>query len=258
MIIILLLFTSILSSCQQYMPGFDFNLFKNSPVNRLSKAVENEDTARISELILKDNFILDYQEPKFGKSLLSLAVINNKHLAAKRLLELNADPNLRSPLDNSSPFLDACSNCTDLENSAKSLCMLIEYGADVNSIQIDSSHDQFGKENKLKRTALEIVCFYGNIECVKALVENGADLSVYPNNNRSIITTAFLGDNLDIVKYLLIKKNVPVPDYCLIRQSGGKYERKMTLTDLLNEHEYLNQPHNQRLKRELLQFLNEK
>ena len=78
-----------------YLPGFDFKLFKGTSVWELAKAVEKEDVKQI-EVILKDTSIkVDFHEAKFGNTLLMLAVANNKKKAVKKLLEVGANPNER-------------------------------------------------------------------------------------------------------------------------------------------------------------------
>jgi len=258
--LLLFLFAFELSQCQKfkYQPGYDFELFKNTPAYYLAKAVEAEDTAAISRFIARDSIPVNYQEAKFGNTLLFLAVINNKNLAARRLLDLGADPNFRSP-DNSSPFLAACLNDHELKRPAETLLMLIKYGADVNAVQYDTTYDQFGKRKKFRATALELLCDYGRLESVRVLVENGASLTKYGDNEDAILSTAVLSSNLDIVKYLMIEKKAPIPDYVVTRQPGNTHEKKMTITDLYNthDHEYKDAPEQQKLKEEILSYLRE-
>jgi len=246
-----------LSSCQEHSrinPGYDFELFKGTPAYYLAKAVENEDTAGILKFVIKDSIPVDYQETKFGNTLLTLAIVNNKNLSSIKLLDLGANPNTRS-YDNSSPFLQACFSAPNLINTRETLLMLIKHGADVNSIQFDTTNDQFGKKKNFSTTALRIACIYGNLESVRVLVENGARLDAYPKNEGAIISTAVLSGNLIVIKYLMIEKKAPIPDYCVIREPGRKNEKKMTITDLLNENDYKGAPDKQKLKQEILDFL---
>ena len=71
------------SSCQIYAPGYDFRLFENTPASELAEAVEKQDTAKINILVKKYIYNLNYRENKFGNSLLTLAIVNNKLLSAK-------------------------------------------------------------------------------------------------------------------------------------------------------------------------------
>jgi hypothetical protein len=78
--------------------------------------------------------------------LLTLAVVDNKPLASKMLLEFGANPNLRSPHDNLTPFLAACQYFgfkfeNWRENWRETLALLIDYGANVNDSQTTVQHN---------------------------------------------------------------------------------------------------------------------
>ena len=81
--LILFLIMFKLGSCQQISsigPGYKFELFSNSPVHELAKAVEIQDTTRIIKFVVKDSIPIDFKEPKFGQTLLTLAILNEKNL----------------------------------------------------------------------------------------------------------------------------------------------------------------------------------
>jgi ankyrin repeat protein len=253
-----LLITLDFAQCQTYRydPGFDFGLFINTSAGHLANAVEKEDTAAIAKFVLKDNVPVDYKEKKFGNSLLMLAVENNKELSVAKLLELGADPNVRA-FDNTSPFLIACAYAFNLKNPSKMLLLLINSGADVNSVQIDTTLDQFGRKKNFKATALRLLCLHGNLESVKVLVEHGSSLDVYGENEAAILSTAVLSGKLDIVKYLMINRKASIPEFVVIRQPGTKSEKKMTISDLLNENDYKGNLNKEQLRNEILVYLRE-
>lgn len=242
--------------CQVYAPGFDFNNFKNTPVYDLAKAVESDDTVKISKILLIDKKNIDFKDPKFGLSLLTLALINNKNNSVKKLLSSGANPNLISPVDNTTPFLSVCETYYDLNNGPAILSLLIQYGADVNSVQVTEVKNSAGQPYIYRMTALEFLCSSGTLEAVKILVDNGADLNVYPKNGfESLITQANFNSQLDILKYFLIEKKVPIPDYCVLRNEGTPDEEKITLTQLLNERMLKMDEHQLQIKQEILDFL---
>lgn len=133
--------------------------------------------------------------------------------------------------------------------------MLIENGADVNSVQVDTTNDQFGKKQHFRTTPLGLLCSYGSLNSIKVLMEHGADLKTYGKNSEAILSSAVLSGKLDIVKYLMIDKDAPIPDYVFKRAPGTRYERKMTISDLLNEHDYSGDSQKQALKEEILSYL---
>jgi hypothetical protein len=245
-----------IGSCQTqiYLPGFDFSLFSNSPAKKLANAVESQDTAAINSILKEDYVDVNFSESKFGNTLLTLAVINNKNLSVLKLLAMGADPNKRAN-DNSSAFLNACAFAYDLKNPDPMLRLLIEHGADVNSIRTDTTNDQFGNKKHFRTTPLQLLCMYGTLSEVKLIVEYGANSTYFGGNEHSILSTAALAEKWDIVKYLLIEKKVPVPDYVVIRQPGNRSEKKITLSDILQEHDYSKDPEQQKLKDEILRYL---
>lgn len=248
-----------ISNCQSkgYAPGFDFDLFKGTPNYALAKAVEQEDTVTIKNQIVNGRVPIDLKDAKFGNTLLWLAVADEKYLSTAMLLKLGANPNARS-IDDSSPFLTVCLFGLDLVHPDSMLRMLIRYGADVNGWRIDTTNDQFGRKKNFKATPLRLACAYGNLSMVMILVENGAKLDMYGANEHSILSTAVLSGNIDVVKYLMIDKHAPIPDFVVVRQPGNAHEKKMTITDLFMEDSRNDNMEVKRQKREVLDYLKSK
>lgn len=241
-----------------YMPGFDFKLFKNTPVWELAKAVEKEDTSRIT-MILKDRSIkVDYHDPKLGNTLLMLAVTNHKKKSIIKLLEAGANPNERDYSDNATPLLYACEYHTD-DCDTSILNMLIKRQADVNFIQnIDRIEDN-GAHSIVKATVLMIAVESGCLNMVKVLLNSGADINRYTyNDGYGAITVGLIQDNLQIVKYLIIDKQARIPAYCFIRNEGEKDEQRLTITDMLNEQHYDSSSDNFKYKEEIIGYLKSK
>ncbi|MBD81586.1 MAG: hypothetical protein CL840_21890 [Crocinitomicaceae bacterium] len=84
----------------------DIRLYKGSPVWELAKAVEEEKGERIIELVTQDPELLDYQEERFGQTLLEWAVYTDRYAASKALVESGADPNVQS-FNGTSAFIHA-------------------------------------------------------------------------------------------------------------------------------------------------------
>ena len=239
------------------MPGFDFRNFDNTPIKQLAIAVESENVDEIEKLVKRDKLNLDFQDTKFGNTLLSLALINNKRKSSEYLLKLHANPNLRSPRDDSSPFIDVCHYPINIESVDSVLMMLIKYAADVNSPQIDKLSNKSNNQT-ITTTPLEYLCDFGTLKCVKVLFENGVKLEFYPKNgSNSIISRALLNPRLDILKYLLIDKKVAIPDYVEIQSEGTREEHKITLRESIeNRHtQYAMDETQKELAREILDFL---
>jgi hypothetical protein len=233
-----------------YLPGFDFENFQSTPVYNLAKASEREDTLSMIAYIQKSPSNIDYPDPHFGQTLLALTLMNNKSIASNELLKLGANPNARCVRDNSSPFLDVCNYPYLISDAPRTILVLINYGADVNSMRI-------GIKGKFpSKTALQFLCESGTVDCVKLLINHDASLTIYPKSGYgSILFDALSNPRLDVLKYLLIDKNLPVPDYLVIRQQGTKYEKKVTLAEILEERPPSTEPHDEAIKKEILTFL---
>src|SRR5437867_4309854 len=161
----------VLCSCgtRNYLPGFDFKLFKDTPVWELAKAVEKEDVQRI-ETILKDTAIkVDFHEPKFGNTLLMLAIANNKKQSIQKLLEGGANPNEKDHYDNATPLIYACDNYSE-DCDSTILKWLIHYHGEVNSIQSIDRIENTGAHSFVKNTALMIAAKNNCLGIVKVLV----------------------------------------------------------------------------------------
>jgi hypothetical protein len=85
-LVIKLLFIFLLTSCinrdrpvdKTELTGSDYRLFQETPAWELAKAVQDGNEERIEELINKDPKIINYQEPKYGSTLLILTVMNQQ------------------------------------------------------------------------------------------------------------------------------------------------------------------------------------
>ncbi|WP_407428031.1 ankyrin repeat domain-containing protein [Arcticibacter sp.] len=182
------------------LPGNDYRLFQGTPAWPLAKAVEAGDTAKIRELVSK-GMEVDYQEPRFGNTLLMLAVINSGFESASTMLQLGADPNLKDSYRGTTAMIDAAAN--DDPNYIK---LLLTHGGDPNAKETAPVK---GKD-MARETALNKAISYkdiNNLERVKYLVEAGADVN-YSNDGNPFFTNLPLADafsqkRLDVVLYLL-------------------------------------------------------
>lgn len=242
------------ASCQIYDPGFDYRNFDNTPVEKLARAVQDDDIDEINRLIKEKKMDVNYQDKKFGNTLLSLALVNQNITTVEALLKLGANPNIFGGKNNSNPFIDAIEYTYPARTcDASKIRLLIKYGADVNAITNDTL-------NELTMTALMHACEEGCIDVVKALVENGADINKWTKNEANgPITLSLIQDNIEIAKYLIVDKKADIPKCVLIREANinyvGEPETRLTITDMLLEDDYNQQPSKQKAKEEILIYL---
>ena len=141
-IIIQLVFSCLLFSCSNLsrekivdkseLTGGDYRLFQNTPAWELAKAVEDGNTNKIDKIVSENPELINYQESKYGETLLMLTIMNQQLKSFKALLKNGADVNIHDTFDGTSPLIEACSYKFYNITFAKTL---IEYGADVNDVE---------------------------------------------------------------------------------------------------------------------------
>lgn len=181
--------------------GKDYRLFQDTPVWDLAKAIEDEDVILINQLVIEKKLPVDYQESKFGNTLLMLAIENNDYESVKALLDLGADPNIADNYQGSTPMHDAAKN-----EDPKYLKILIEHQGNPNVIESKPiTEDDQGRE-----TPLNVAISYtsgNNLEKVKLLVKAGADINFYNDwytyYPHLPVSDAITHNQFDIALYLL-------------------------------------------------------
>ena len=183
--------------------GNDYRLFQDTPVWVLAKAVEDNDVEKIKEEVIHNKVNINYQESRFGNSLLMLAITNSQYKTTEELLKLGANPNLKDFYRGTNAVIDAADN-----EDPKYLKLVLKYGGNANSLETAP-----GKEgNQARSTALNNAISYidkYSLERVKLLVNAGADIN-YSNNGPEVFTNLPLSDalaqkNMDALLYLLEK-----------------------------------------------------
>ena len=187
------------------MLGKDIRLFRNTPVWKLAKAVDKEDVEKINYLVKNKNVPIDFQEARFGQTLLIWATYCGREKSVEALLKLGADPNLQDHYDGDNAMLIASGSSFYSENWCRSnlLRMILQYGGDPNSqtFRIQNEREDYGGKTPL--TKASGVC----LEKVKLLVDAGADIDyISENSSNNPLRGALLRKKVDIVKYLLIEK----------------------------------------------------
>lgn len=255
-------FLLILSSCKDYLPGFNFKSFNKTPAEELAKEVKNENLGRIEEIVKLNRNLIDYLDPKFGHSLLMLAVANNLENSVAKLLELGANPNLRSKIsqeeDSSyvdTPLFIACDNSL-IRNSCRLdiLKSIIEHGGNLN----DKIEIKFkGADYITHRTPLLTACGGSCLEVVKLLVESGANLNNYDYaEGNGPITKAIIQDRMEILRYLIIDRKASIPKYCFVVDAHNETPRKTyTVTEFLLKRNYDKYSENYGIRKEILEYL---
>lgn len=183
--------------------GKDYRLFQDTPAWELAKAVEDNDVEKIKEEVVSNKVNINYQESRFGKSLLILAIANNQYKTAEELLKLGANPNLKDIYRGSNAIIVAA-----YIEDPKYLKLLLKYSGKANSLETAPGKEGDQARSTALNNAISYVDKY-SLERVKLLVNAGADIN-YFNNGPKVYTNlplgeALLHDNMDALLFLLDK-----------------------------------------------------
>ncbi len=202
--------------------GDDYRLFQKTPAWELAKAIEDENEDKINELINKDRKLLDYQEPIFGSTLLMLTIKNQQYKSFEVLLKNKASTKIHDTYEGSSALIEACSS---KHYDVKFAKLLLEYGANVNDVQVDIDNE--GKT----RTPLMLASKTGNLNLVELLVKKGADLNYKNKHNQSAFSESIMTSRYNVAYYLLVN-GIDYKTPIFFREEQGK---EMFLVDILRE-----------------------
>jgi len=199
-----------LASCQNgeekvdksKLTGYDYRLFQDTPAWPLAKAVEEGDTSKIKTEVIENKINPNYQEARYGNTLLMMSIFNNDYASAKALLDAGADPDLRDKHRGANAVIDAAGN-SDL----KYLKLLLAYKGNPDVVENRTVKD----DDSPMQTAVTSAISYSDpnsLKKVELLIEAGADVN-YPvdkNNNTDLpLGKALLQDKIDVALYLLEK-----------------------------------------------------
>lgn len=267
--IIKIVFSCLLLSCsninrdkpvdKQGLTGSDYRLFQNTPAWDLAKAVQDEDEKKINEIVSKDPKLINYQESKFGNTLLILTITNQQIKPFKYLLEKRADVNIHNTFDGTSAIIEACgSKYYDITFAQ----MLVEYGANVNDVETGERR----QGNSTRLTPLIAASKTGNLYLVKFLESKGVDVNYQNEFGQSALSASVMINKYEISYYLLqngADYKRPIfyrPDYSipLEKQDPNDKGKPMYLVDVLKENVADVNTDEYKYKMLIIDFLNSK
>ncbi len=241
LIAFLLTMVTIGPSCEEdlkNLPGYDIRLFKHTPVWKLAKAVQEEDTAWIRELIQKDKYNPNYEESKFGETLLFWAVYMDHYPSVKALLENGTDPNIVLKPDSATALMYAA----DKPNTSEYVRLLLRYGANPNAVAPTGSYG----------TPL-ITAAGARLESVKLLVAAGANIN-YACDSINPLEMSLTMNRIDITRYFIIEKGV---NFITIDNEKGPIDSIRICRDL-RYHAYPFDSKEYKIKMEIVRYIKEK
>ncbi|MBN8574210.1 MAG: ankyrin repeat domain-containing protein [Candidatus Kapabacteria bacterium] len=178
------------------LKGRDYRLFQNTVAWDLAKAVQDEDELKIKEIITKDPNIINYQDPKYGNTLLIFTIMNQQMEPFMVLINNKADINIHNTFDGSSALIEAV-RLRDYD--IKFAEILIKNGANVNDIETGERSEG----NSTRQTPLISAVSSGKIEFVELLINNGADINYQNEYGQSAFGESVMTNEYKISNYLL-------------------------------------------------------
>ncbi len=245
---ILILALISLSSCSQndgLAPGYRWELFKNTPNWELAKAIKQEDTVAILEIVKQKEININLQEPKFGRTLLMLAVGNDKFYSTQALIKAGADLNIRDSAGDQA-IHEAVRFISLRKNSYIILKLLLENHADANAYSA----------NGVNATPLE--GGVADFPCFKLLMSYGADpYFQFRDHSFAVWPTMFIDERKDGIlaaRDLILERKMPIPNP-IARSLDGR--RPLDIFYFLHSLKFQENSEKQNAKIEILNYLKE-
>lgn len=174
LLFILVLFSSL--SCinresivdKEKLKGDDYRLFQQSPAWELAKAVEDEDSEKVKEIVTANPELINYQESKWGMTLLMVSAARQQMGAFKILLDNGADVSIHDRLTGESAM-----HMVAKKNKIEFIQLLLLHGADPNEVSGPCAKENNGYVTTPLMSAVD----GGRIENVKLLLDNGANIN---------------------------------------------------------------------------------
>lgn len=181
---------------QRILSNYDFRLFQGTPAWNLAKAVEDEDEEDICKILNENPEMVDFQSPKYGVSLLHLAVAHRNMKSIECLIKAGANVNIRDKEYNETPLNRACFASYPKEKNIDIINFLITNGAEVNVTGIADSL-------KMPQSPLMSACYDGFNEAVILLIDKGADVNYIKNGEDTSLGLSLMVGHYEIAYYLL-------------------------------------------------------
>lgn len=239
------------------LSGMDYKIFQNTKIYNLAKAVQNNNLNEIKLLVKHEKMDLNFQDPKFGNSLLMMTVMNQQYQTCKLLLELSADVNLHNYDNGTSAIIIAAEINNFFGSNTKFLELLISHGANPNDIERGTKNlgGTFRKTPLI--ASCQILFDEAALNKIKILVEAGADINYKDEYGNCVLKEAILQENMEAVYYLL-QKGADFSGVLIDRSDFSDHEEKLYIQDVLNELNFSTFSEKYEYKQKIIEFLKSK
>ena len=186
--------------CDAQPPLFNVKIFLGL-YGDLAVEINEEDTLGIIKAVKENNLDVNYQDPKYGISLLHWSIANRKYYSCETLLKLGANPNLT---DTIKEYVPPITLAAGIAETSTFLRLLLKYGGNPNFVTKKNGEVQYTEATPLNAAASS------RLESVKLLVDHEADINLMPYPESLPLTTALITQNISISKYLVIEKKADI------------------------------------------------
>ncbi len=258
---------------ENQLPGFRFSNFEKTELEELAKAVKDDNGGKVKELIIQNKLNVDFKEPKYQQTLLTLSIVNQKKNAFIELLNAGANPNeLLGESKDSTPFMTAIEyqeNCELFYIES-----LLKFKADVNKEIVLEDPNMLNLYNFPLLAAILNSDDNGNecVDTVKFLVDNGANINycstIYLSYCEGVIARCLTHTSLENLKYFVIEKKISLPKKVYATgQINPKTMKVYSLSEALNSEDFqyqdftdeqigfIDKSKSRKLKKEILDYL---
>lgn len=226
--------------------GYDYRLFQGTPAWTLSKAVQDKDIDKINETIINNRNLINYQEPRFGQTLLMLTIRNNNYKSFKCLLSLNANVNIHDSYMGSSALIIACKLGG---NNIKYALDLIEHGANVNDVETGRPRDY---TNSTRYTPLMAAAESNRMDLVELLIIKNANVNYENEFHQSALSKALWLNQYRVSLYL-IQHGADINKPILYRG-----DTPVNLLEYLNEDHYALSKNEDSCRKQIISYIENK
>ena len=202
----------------------DVRNYRGTPAWELAKAVDNQDIRKIAQITERNPQLLDYQDPRYGTTLLFWTVAEYKYDSAEALLKAGANPDIISISQGATALYRAADfvfSHMGPYGDPKYVKLLLDYDANLNIgyIGADFSHLPNSDIPILDSTDIGTTPLMrsigAGIEITKALVEGGADINARTEKSHETaatvaLTRGTLWEADEQAYYLIVEKKADI------------------------------------------------
>jgi len=191
----------------------DVEIFKGTPAWDLARALDRKNIKEATEIVKKDRSIINYQDPKFGITLLIRSVLSENEKAVDFLLSNKAEVNIVAKIGGTALFYAVAHSWNDVyaNEDGTYVRKLLLAGADPNIPYCSPKYEGVLSPIKCGTSPLMHATQRG-MEKVRLLVEHGANINYKTELGHTAAIKALLHNKVDVAYYLIVEKKARIDE----------------------------------------------